>query len=238
MPASERTIVMQTRLANAAEFAPILQTGHTRKMVGWLDNSALNSSQTDPGLHLDRALEELFQNVTISLMSSPYFLKSSTCAGYTDKGDCVGSKDYNTTAMVTVETWPQIYEYSAKILLIAYGTVILVSTIAVLIGLWTIFTMESSYSNDFSTILRATRHAQMTATVDVLDDGRDSLPSSLADAFLTLCPSRDDSPAKLPLIEHGNLSMTETTHGDSISWELQESSKAASKERNSRAVTM
>lgn len=236
-PASDKTSIMQTRLANTVEFAPIVQAVRTR-MVGWLDNSAMTSSQTDPDLHLDRALEELFQNVTISLMSSPYFLKSKTCVKFTDQGDCISRKDHNTTATVTIETWPQLYEYSANILLIAYGTVILVSKIAVLIGLWTIFTMESSYSNDSTTILRATCHAQLSATVDVLDDGRDPLPSSLADASLTMGHSRDDASAKLPLIKHGNLSMTQTTRGESSSWELQELSKVASKESTTRAFTM
>lgn len=198
----------------------------------------MNSVQTDPGLHLNRTIEELFHNFTISLMSAPYFLKDATCASYTEEGDCMGSKEYDTKATVNVTTWPQVYNYSASTLLVTYGIAVSVSAVAVLIGLGTIFAIESSYSNDFSMILRATRHAQMSAPVDTQDDGRDPLPSPLADAYLKIRPSHDDMSAEIPSVEHGSVPLTEAPHKDLGSCELQDLDKVVSKKIKTRAGTL
>lgn len=187
MPKSDGTGVMQTRLADTAEFAAIVKNINVRPTPGWLDNIDLNSSQTVNNLRLDRTLEELFQNITLCLMSSPYFLENKTCESYTGyEGDCVGSKDYSHSADITVTTWPQVYDYSARILILTHGIVILLCSVAVMTGLATIYATSTSYSNNFSTIMRATRNAEISHAVDANDDGRDPLPSVIARATITM----------------------------------------------------
>jgi hypothetical protein len=73
-PVSDGTDVMQTRLADTAEFAAIIKNINVRESPKWLDNTGLNSSQTLDHLRLDLTLENLFQNLTLSLTSYNYHL--------------------------------------------------------------------------------------------------------------------------------------------------------------------
>jgi len=86
---------------------------------------------------------------------------------------------------VNVQTYHNVYVYSARNLWIAYAFVITGATIAVAIGLYTIFTTGAWYSNEFSTILRVGRHAVLDKEVlPDAADGRDPLPEYLAKATL------------------------------------------------------
>jgi hypothetical protein len=222
MTASDGTGVMQTRLANTAEFVAIVKTINIRETPGWLINIGLNSSQTFNDLRLDRTLEELFQNVTLSLMSSPYFLENQTCESYTgEDGDCIGSKNYSHSADVTVTTWPQVYDYAARTLLITYGTVILLCLTAVMVGLGTIFATSTSYSNNFSTILRATRNADISHPVEDRDDGRDPLPLVIAQATITISPYSRRSSHEALLGEDDSVPLVEMSRTDKIVGEAQ-----------------
>jgi hypothetical protein len=222
MPVSDVTGVMQTRLAETAEFAAIVKNINIRKTPGWLDNTGLNSSQTLNHLRLDRTLQELFQNITLSLMSSPYFLENQTCESYTEEdGDCVGSKNYSHSADVTVTTWPQVYDYAARTLLMTYGTVIFLCLIAVMTGLITIFATSTSYSNNFSTVLRATRNAHLSHAVGSHDDGRDPLPLVIAQAKITISSYSRRSSYEALLGENDSVPLVEMINSGKIVGEPQ-----------------
>jgi hypothetical protein len=77
--------------------------------------------------------------------------------------------------------------YTARRLWIAYALAASCATIAVALGLYTIVATGASYSNEFSTILRVSRHAHLDKEVsDGAADGRDPLPKYLAKATLTV----------------------------------------------------
>jgi hypothetical protein len=87
---------------------------------------------------------------------------------------------------VTVQTYHNVYVYTARRLWIAYALAASCATIAVALGLYTIVATGASYSNEFSTILRVSRHAHLEKEVsDGAADGRDPLPKYLAKATLT-----------------------------------------------------
>ena len=80
-----------------------------------------------------------------------------------------------------------MYVYTARRLWIAYALAASCATIAVALGLYTIVATGASYSNEFSTILRVSRHAHLEKEVsDGAADGRDPLPKYLAKATLTV----------------------------------------------------
>jgi len=57
----------------------------------------------------------------------------------------------------------------------------------VLLGLLTVIQTKSSFTDDFSTILRATRTAELSTAIDDQDtDGRDPLPKYIGDAKIKL----------------------------------------------------
>ena len=88
---------------------------------------------------------------------------------------------------VTVQTYYNVYVYTARRLWIAYALAASCATIAVALGLYTIVATGASYSNEFSTILRVSRHAHLEKEVsDGAADGRDPLPKYLAKATLTV----------------------------------------------------
>ena len=81
---------------------------------------------------------------------------------------------------VTSETYHNVYRYAMIRLWTAYGLAIACATAAVALGVHTIVTSGSSYSNEFSTIVRVSRHAHLGHEVDSCDaSGRDPLPKYL-----------------------------------------------------------
>lgn len=59
-----------------------------------------------------------------------------------------------------------------------------------MLGLLTIIQTKSSFTDDFSTILRATRKAELSTAIDDQDtDGRDPLPKYIGDARINLAKS-------------------------------------------------
>jgi hypothetical protein len=94
---------------------------------------------------------------------------------------------------VASETYRNVYVYTRRRLCTAYGTAILVATVAILLGLHTVFTVGASYSNEFSTILRVSRHAHLSREVTYEDaTGQDPLPKYLAKTTLTITKSDDE----------------------------------------------
>jgi hypothetical protein len=88
---------------------------------------------------------------------------------------------------VTVQTYHSVYVYTARRLWIAYALAASSAIVAVAIGLYTIVSTGTSYSNEFSTILRVSRHAHLDHEGSQgAADGRDPLSKYLAKATLTV----------------------------------------------------
>lgn len=81
-----------------------------------------------------------------------------------------------------------MYIYASYKLWLLYGIAIASASLVVAVGLCVIISRGASYSNDFSTIVRVTRHAFIDPDVDTRDDGRDPLVKSLADATCCVRP--------------------------------------------------
>jgi len=92
--------------------------------------------------------------------------------------------------MVNFTTYQSTYEYAASTLWISYGVALCISTLGVLLGLLTIIQTKSSFTDDFSTVLRATRKAELSIAIHNQDtDGRDPLPKYIGDARINLAKS-------------------------------------------------
>lgn len=117
--------------------------------------------------------------------------------------------------MVTFHEFQNIYEYDSATLWIAYGTATFFATFAVVIGLTMIIVSGASYDTSFSTVVRVSRHAQLTTTVTASDSsGHQPLPKHLARARISLGPSmaERESRAQIELKAHAesNSLLTQT----------------------------
>lgn len=74
-------------------------------------------------------------------------------------------------ANVTRSSFHNVYVYTAPTLWIAYGLATFVTLIGVIFGLRATLSSNASYSTDFSTIVRATRHADPSVNIHSLDVG-------------------------------------------------------------------
>jgi hypothetical protein len=80
-----------------------------------------------------------------------------------------------------------VYAYSELTLWLSYGIAILISTFAVAVGLACILIAGASWADDFSTIMRTTRDADLSAHLAGDDrDGRHPLPKHLKQATIRL----------------------------------------------------
>lgn len=83
-------------------------------------------------------------------------------------------------------TYENVYLYAKTKLLLFYGIAILFSIISIFIGLLAMLSEGASYTNNFSTITRTSRHAEMDVAIDSVDiDGEDPLPTYLANANIS-----------------------------------------------------
>jgi hypothetical protein len=95
---------------------------------------------------------------------------------------------------VTLPKYQTVYVYAPFKLWLAYGLAILFAATAVFIGLVAMLSNGITYSNQFSTILRTARHAQMDTTILPEDaDGDDPLPHYLARARVSFLDGRSTS---------------------------------------------
>jgi hypothetical protein len=117
---------------------------------------------------LGSAIEELFQNMTLSLFSDPRFLR--------DSEDLI-----NVTRSYTRNT----YSYSQRNLLLSYGIALFLTLLASISGCLAIFCNGASYTHKFSTILRTT--TGLGELVEKNDRaGADPLPRYLSRARVDL----------------------------------------------------
>jgi hypothetical protein len=129
---------------------------------------AFSSSTFNRSLSL--VLEELFQNITLSLFSSPYFTEDS--ADYIE---------------IRYDTPQNTYAYDSRNLLISYGLAVGFALIAGIAGCASILSNGASYSNRFSTVLRTTRGHELEELVVHNDrTGVDPLPKHLEKSRIDL----------------------------------------------------
>jgi hypothetical protein len=142
-------------------------------------NEAFSSSTFNRSLAL--VLEELFQNMTLSLFSIEAFVEQSAEAIQIERH-------------ITQNT----YAYDSRNLLVSYGLVVGFALIAGVAGCASILSNGASYSNRFSTVLRTTRGQELEELIVHNDrTGVDPLPKHLEKGRIDLRrgqlePERDD----------------------------------------------
>ena len=125
---------------------------------------------------LKTALETLFQNITLSLLADE-MLQPNYSSPYApaEKSE------------VTFNTFHNVYIYSASTLWVAYGLAIFLTLIALGLGIWSMILNDGTFTNDFSTILRTSRAAELSDELRDEDrDGRQPLPKRLARARIRI----------------------------------------------------
>jgi hypothetical protein len=94
---------------------------------------------------------------------------------------------------VTVEGFENVYDYRSEELYMAYGLSILVAIACFVLGLVLIHRNSGSYSNDFSTVLRTTRHLSLREVVDpAQSSGLSPLGKDLAKVKVVMMESDGD----------------------------------------------
>jgi hypothetical protein len=139
------TSVMSTSLSQTAELYDILTNVRNMAIVipGVCDADYDSQLVDKSVLPLHYAVEQLFRNITLSLLSYDSFRTN-----YTDGF-------FHALTPVTTSTPYVAYLCTPRNLLIAYGCAALASLLCVLIGCLVIATSGASYSSTFSTVLRA-----------------------------------------------------------------------------------
>jgi len=123
-----------------------------------------------PQSSLAGLLEQLFENVTISLLSN---------------------KDFTVQQSVSVTSWTStlVYNYSWKHLVASYGSGLLVTLIVLIVGYAALRENGASFSNTFSTFLRAANPGDLHAIVaEGAYKGADPLPNSVATTKIRFGP--------------------------------------------------
>lgn len=147
---------------NQAQSAQQGAAGWVEQPFAGLVNAEAASKSTLP---FQEALEQLFQNITLSLMSAPDLQPNSSSIYYPNKN------------LVTFSTRENIYVYSASKLWLAYGLALGTTALIATFGLVAILANHASFSNKFSTVLRLSQGAHMSYEINQKDlSGRDPLP--------------------------------------------------------------
>lgn len=152
---------------------------------------------------LSNALEELFQNITFSLMSSKLFqyvllvcmLRFRSALTMYNRPNYTVEAVPNTN--VTINSYRNIYVYTRSILWAAYGTALGVTVLCVIAGILLYLSADGSYTSKFSTIFRVTQGAMVSIDLGMKDySGFDPLPDHIANAQMTTGYNQD-YPAKM-----------------------------------------
>lgn len=155
--------------------------------AGWVEQpfAGLVNAGAAPKLTLpfQEALEQVFQNITLSLMSAPDLQPNSSSIYYPNK------------TLVTFSTRENIYIYSVSKLWLAYGLAVGTTALIAASGLGAILANHASFSNKFSTVLRLSRGAHISCEINQKDlSGRDPLPDYAKKATVKFL--RDETSAK------------------------------------------
>ncbi|KAI9694792.1 MAG: hypothetical protein M1822_000408 [Bathelium mastoideum] len=147
-------------------------------------SGAKRLQQAPSSQSLSDVIEIMFQNFTVSLMSSPQLQPNYSSAGAPPN------------ATVTQSTTQQVYAYAAGKLWAAYGTATLFTLASVIVGILAMFRNGASYDDAFSTILRAARGAELSVEMEHSDmEGRSPLPTYLANATVVLPVGKSEESA-------------------------------------------
>ncbi|KAK4899005.1 hypothetical protein LTR27_003737 [Elasticomyces elasticus] len=131
------------------------------------------------GQSLAAMIEELFSNITISLMSSAELQPNPLSATAPPRTN------------VRFVTYQNTYFYSPLKLWLAYGLAIAFAAISMFFGLACIHFNQASYSNSYSTLLRTSRGAELSVEISEKDaEGASPLPSSIAGATVRFSSSK------------------------------------------------
>lgn len=190
--------VPKTRLTSTNDLAWIpayfhYLTPHTINLTAQLELQAgtqyvglSNTKSTSTPLQgsLATAIEDLFANYTISLMSDPYLLPNYTSPRAPQRFHAV-----------TLEADHNVYEYDSATLWIAYGVAIGVATLITVVGLVVMWLNGVAYDGRFSTVLRVSREASLEVKdgggavglgEDEVDDGRQALSRELGEGVVRM----------------------------------------------------
>jgi hypothetical protein len=119
---------------------------------------------------LSRALEDLANNITISYLSSPDLTNNHTMQNVTT------SNTYN------------IYVYHPLYLLLSYGLALLFSSIAALIGFYSMHLNGVFHSNSFSAIVATTRNPELSGVTGRSSLGADPIQADAGNRMLKFGP--------------------------------------------------
>ena len=120
----------------------------------------------------ERMLEELFANMTLSVLHS----------GHVQQPPGAGQK-----VDITISTTNNIYNYNPRWLFLSYGLGFGFTVVSAIIGCVAMKRNGASYSNRFSTIVRATRGPAFDEVVQEADRrGQDPLPTRIAEQKVVL----------------------------------------------------
>ncbi|KAJ5197585.1 hypothetical protein N7449_008064 [Penicillium cf. viridicatum] len=128
---------------------------------------------------LSNALEELFQNITFSLMSSKMFQPNYTVQAVPNTN-------------VTINSYRNIYVYTRSILWAAYGTALGITALCVTAGILLYLSADGLYTGKFSTIFRVTQGAMVSIDLGTKDySGLDPLPDHITNAQMATGYNQD-----------------------------------------------
>lgn len=171
-----------------------VQSGNVHLYKGLVNNAHTKSFDT-----LIPTMEKLFQDITVSMMSSrvlQYVTRTLLLSTLiTICRPNLTSAFAPAPVQITLHNVHDVYVYSAARLWLAYGIAIFFAVMASVIGLRALFATGASYSQDFSTVLRIGRGALMSTEVKDGDtDGKDKLPKYLEEAQVWLRPANALAP--------------------------------------------
>jgi hypothetical protein len=157
--ATSATSVMQTALVNTPELWPIFEIGQVCSGGAFycagtdITNQDLNITTPDFEMRLPQAVEQLFQNMTLSLFSDDTF------------------RTFENSPLVDliVRSPQNRYVYTSWRLLVPYLVGLAISAVGVGLGCWALLQNGASYTQSFSTVLRTSRYA----TIDVKMEKKD-----------------------------------------------------------------
>ena len=167
--------LMRTLLPFTAQLLPLTESKpQSRNQENWTPYPGFAYNTPYFNRSLGTATEELFQNITLSLLSEPEF-----------------ARDSDENVDIFISRTQNAYFYNRTNLLLSYGLSLVLSFFACLVGCVSIFRGNVSYSNKFSTMLRTTRDDSIDTLVATEDrNGADPLPRYLAKAAISLGQSR------------------------------------------------
>jgi len=168
------TKLWDTSLMYTKEFKPWRNMADAVR-VGDTINPLVNLD-ANPGLAhisnmtLGQAVEQLMQNITLSLFSTPRFLQTNPAA---------------TVADIRYDTI--IWRYDPLTLIITYCVIIGFTILVALLGAKSVWENGKGYENGMSTVIRASRNGELDQLIDRRDtDGCYPLPDYLKETEIRL----------------------------------------------------